>query len=41
MNMVDDATGLSLSFLSEQETTKSAMQLLWEWIEAYGIPQAV
>ena len=41
MNMVDDATGTSLSFLSEQETTKSAMELLWLWIETYGIPQAV
>jgi transposase len=41
MNMVDDATGKSLSFLSEQETTKSAMELLWYWIKTYGIPQAV
>jgi transposase len=41
MNMVDDATGTSLSFLREQETTKAAMELLWLWIETYGIPQAV
>jgi transposase len=41
MNMVDDATGISLSFLSEQETTVDAMTLLWRWIELYGIPQAV
>jgi len=41
MNMVDDATGTTLSFLSEQETTKAAMELLWAWIERYGIPQAV
>lgn len=41
MNMVDDATGKTLSFLSVQETTKSAMQLLWQWIIKYGIPQAV
>ena len=41
MNMVDDATGTTLSFLREQETTKAAMELLWAWIERYGIPQAV
>jgi transposase len=41
MNMVDDATGVSLSFLSEEETTADAMTLLWRWIERYGIPQAV
>ena len=41
MNMVDDATGKTLSFLCEQETTVAAMQLLWRWIELYGIPQAV
>jgi hypothetical protein len=41
MNMVDDATGETLSFISEQETTVSAMTLLWLWIRTYGIPQAV
>lgn len=41
MNMVDDATGTTLSFLCPQETTVAAMQLLWRWIERYGIPQAV
>jgi hypothetical protein len=41
MNMVDDATGRTLSFLREQETTIGAMELLWAWIERYGIPQAV
>jgi transposase len=41
MNMVDDATGTTLSFLAEAETTVGAMQLLWAWIERYGIPQAV
>ncbi len=41
MNMVDDATGITLSFLSEEETTADAMTLLWRWIELYGIPQAV
>jgi len=41
MNMVDDATGITLSFLSEEETTADAMTLLWRWIELHGIPQAV
>lgn len=41
MNMVDDATGTTLSFMAEQETTEAAMRLLWAWIERYGIPQAV
>ena len=41
MNMVDDATGTTLSFLERQETTVGAMSLLWAWIERYGIPQAV
>jgi hypothetical protein len=41
MNMVDDATGTTMSFLCEQETTQAAMRLLWAWIERYGIPQAV
>lgn len=41
MNMVDDATGTTLSFLAEAETTVAAMRVLWAWIERYGIPQAV
>lgn len=41
MNMVDDATGTTLSFLNPRETTEAAMRLLWAWIERYGIPQAV
>lgn len=41
MNMVDDATGRSLARLEEQETTVAAMQLLWSWINRYGVPAAV
>jgi transposase len=41
MNMVDDATGTTLSLLAEQETTEAAMRLLRAWIERYGIPEAV
>lgn len=38
MNLVDDATGITLAALSEQETTEAAMRILWAWIELYGIP---
>lgn len=38
MNMVDDATGKTLSLLGEEETSKSAMLTLWAWIEKYGVP---
>jgi len=41
MNMVDDATGTTLSLLAEQETITAAMTLLWKWIERYGIPAAL
>lgn len=41
MNMVDDATGITLAVFFEQETTEAAMRLLWRWIELYGIPQAL
>jgi transposase len=33
INMVDDATGKTLSMLFEQETTEGAMRTLWVWIE--------
>ena len=38
MNMVDDATGKTLSQLHEQETTWAAADVLRAWIEKYGIP---
>ena len=41
MNMVDDATGVTLSLLAEAETTQAAMTLLWKWIETFGIPAAL
>lgn len=41
MNIVDDATGTTLSLMDTGETTKGAMSLLWEWIKRYGIPKAV
>ena len=41
MNMVDDATGRTLSLIDEQETTVAAMTLLRQWIEKYGVPKAL
>jgi transposase len=41
MNMVDDAQGTTLSWLAEEETSFAAMQLLWQWIERYGLPQSL
>ncbi len=41
MNMVDDASGTTHSLLAAQETIFAAMELLWQWIERYGIPRAL
>lgn len=41
MDMVDDATGKTLALLSEEETTRAAMKVLWAWVERYGIPRAL
>jgi transposase len=41
MNMVDDATGTTLSLMAHEETTEAAMRLLWAWIVKYGIPMSI
>jgi transposase len=41
MNMVDDATGKTLSHLDESETTSAVFNIIWNWIERYGIPLAL
>ena len=41
MNMVDDATGRSEALMAAEETSFAAMELLWQWIERYGIPRAL
>lgn len=41
MNMVDDATGTTLSRLHEQETIWAAVDVLRAWVEKYGVPQAL
>lgn len=41
LNMVDDATGLTLAILDTGETTKVLLLTLKKWIELYGVPDAV
>lgn len=41
LNMVDDATGISLARLDKGETTLLLLTVLKEWIKRYGIPRAV
>lgn len=41
MDMTDDATNTKLARMDMEETTESAMRLLWKWIELHGIPMAV
>lgn len=41
LTLVDDATGRSAGRFSAQETIWAAVAVLRDWIEAYGIPQAL
>ena len=41
LSMVDDATGITMAMMAEEETTESAMLLLKEWIMTYGMPVAL
>ena len=41
MNLVDDATGTTLSVMGEEETSELAMRALWQWVTRYGVPQAL
>lgn len=41
LNIVDDATGTTLSQLDTGETTRVLFKVLWLWIARYGVPQAV
>lgn len=40
MNCVDDATGVTLALMSQEETIEAAMTVVWKWIESFGIPAA-
>jgi transposase len=41
LNMVDDATGLTLALLDKGETTQILLTVFKKWVEKYGIPKAV
>lgn len=41
INMVDDATSVTLGFMAEEETTRACMMQLWQWVENFGIPLAL
>ena len=41
LNMVDDATGRTLSLMATGETLEIVMRTLWQWIARYGIPKAL
>jgi transposase len=41
LSMVDDATGVTMVVMAEEETTEAAMRVLKEWIMTYGIPMAL
>jgi transposase len=41
LNIVDDATGITLALLDSGETTRILLICLQKWIEKYGIPKAV
>jgi len=41
MNLVDDATGVSMALMAQEETTEAAFGCLWKWVEKYGIPRAL
>jgi len=41
LNMVDDATGVTLALLDTGETTRVLLTTFKKWIDTYGIPKAV
>jgi hypothetical protein len=41
VNLLDQATGMRLSLLAEQEPRETALRLLRMWVEEYGIPMSI
>ncbi len=41
MKLIDDASSKRKVLLAAEETIFAAMELLWKWIEQYGIPRAL
>ncbi len=41
INLVDDATGTTLAWFAEEETTWAVADVLRAWVQKYGIPRAI
>jgi transposase len=41
MNLVDDATGISMTLMAGQETTCAALRIVSKWVTRYGIPCSI
>lgn len=41
INLVDDATGTTMAWFAEEETTWAVADVLRAWVERYGIPRAI
>ena len=41
INLVDDATGITMAWFAEEETTWAVADVLRAWVERYGIPRAI
>lgn len=41
LKLIDDASSKRMVRFSEQETIFAAMELLWKWIDRYGLPRAL
>lgn len=41
LSLIDDATSMTMSLMSKEETTNSALSVLYMWITKYGIPKSV
>lgn len=41
IKLIDDATGIRMALMAEQETTEGCMRALWGWIKRYGLPKAL
>ncbi len=41
MNLVDDASRVTIALLDKEETTAGAMEVLYQWVVRYGIPASI
>ncbi len=40
MNLIDDATNISMLYFDKQETIEAACHCAWKWFKKYGVPLA-